>query len=318
MVKETDRLGERIRDALRDPAAALHVSDDFTRRLDAAVRPATGVMRLRLSRGAKVAAAVALMASFAGLAAWVGVAVLGPAPGGDAAAVPADRETEAISRQGENTMIARKMATLVGAAMVSVAVPAEELTSEPTFVFLRPETSSFWNTATNSTMTVPIDYPRGARAATLSVRGLGYEQTYAGITEATFTFELPAPTSPETENVYDLTLAFDDAAATVRTAKLGLVQGLSPDAEGTTRCLAPATAKVWRRAKGRAVLPIPYGTTSFTVNGVETDTGLDGAQGWFAIGGIGPEENVSLSLMAGGVEYAASLLGGGGLMMIFR
>ena len=246
MVKETDRLGERIRDALRDPAAALHVSDDFTRRLDAAVRPATGVMRLRLSRGAKVAAAVALMASFAGLAAWVGVAVLGPAPGGDAAAVPADRETEAISRQGENTMIARKMATLVGAAMVSVAVPAEELTSEPTFVFLRPETSSFWNTATNSTMTVPIDYPRGARAATLSVRGLGYEQTYAGITEATFTFELPAPTSPETENVYDLTLAFDDAAATVRTAKLGLVQGLSPDAEGTTRCLAPATAKVWR------------------------------------------------------------------------
>ena len=318
-----DRFGERIRDALRDDAAALRLPEDFAQRLaralDSAARPTAGVMRLRLSRGAKVAAALAILASFAGLAAWVGVAVLGPSPGGDAADVPADRETEAISRQGENTMIARKMATLVGAAMVSVAVPAEELTSEPTFVFLRPETSSFWNTATNSTMTVPIDYPRGARAATLSVRGLGYAQTYAGITEATFTFELPAPTSPETENVYDLTLAFDDAAATVRTAKLGLVQGLSPDAEGTTRCLAPATAKVWRRAKGRAVLPIPYGTTSFTVNGVETDTGLGGVQGWFAIGGIGPEENVSLSLMAGGVEYAASLLGGGGgLMMIFR
>lgn len=319
MVKETDRLGERIRDALRDPAAALHVSDDFARRLDAAVRPATGVMRLRLSRGAKVAAAVALMASFAGFAAWVGVTVLGPAPGGDAAAVPADRETEAISRQGENTMIARKMATLVGAAMVSVAVPAEELTSEPTFVFLRPETSSFWNTATNNTMTVPVDYPSGATAATLAVSGLGYAQTYADITGDEFTFALPTPTSPETENVYDLTLSFNDAAGTTRTAKLGLVQGLSPDAEGTTRCLAPATAKVWRKATGRAVLPIPYGTTSFTVNGVETDTGLNGAQGWFAIGGINPNENVSLSLMAGGVEYAASLLGGGaGLMLIFK
>lgn len=317
-----DRFGDCIRDALRDDAAALRLPEDFARRLlrglaASAPQGAARATGFRLPRRAKAAAALALLTSFVGLAAWVGVTVLGPAPD-VAAVVPADPETEAISRQGESKMIARKMAALVGAAMVSVAVPAEELTSEPTFVFLRPETSSFWNTATNSTMTVPIDYPRGARAATLSVRGLGYEQTYAGITGATFTFELPAPTSPETENVYDLTLAFDDAAATVRTAKLGLVQGLSPDAEGTTRCLAPATAKVWRRAKGRAVLPIPYGTTSFTVNGVERDTGLDGAQGWFAIGGIGPEEDVSLTLMAGGVEYAASLLGGGGLMMIFR
>lgn len=321
MVKETDRLGERIRDALRDPAAALHVSDDFARRLDAAVRPATGVMRLRLSRGAKVAAAVALMASFAGFAAWVGVTVYegGRRTAASEPALSADSETEMLSNQGENTMIARKMATLVGAAMVSVAVPAEELTSEPTFVFLRPETSSFWNTATNNTMTVPVDYPSGATAATLAVSGLGYAQTYAGITGDEFTFALPTPTSPETENVYDLTLTFNDAAATTRTAKLGLVQGLSPDAEGTTRCLAPATAKVWRKATGRAVLPIPYGTTSFTVNGVETDTGLNGAQGWFAIGGINPNENVSLSLMAGGVEYAASLLGGGaGLMLIFK
>jgi len=71
-------------------------------------------------------------------------------------------------------MIARKMAALVGAAMVSVAVPAQELTSEPTFVFLRPETSSFWNTATNNTMTVPIDFPSGATSASLAVSGVGF------------------------------------------------------------------------------------------------------------------------------------------------
>jgi len=214
-------------------------------------------------------------------------------------------------------MIARKMATLVGAAMVSVAVPATELTSEPTFVFLRPETSSFWNTATNNTMTVPIDFPEGATEATLSVGGLGYAREYANISETEFTFDLPAPTSPETENVYDLTLAFDNGVT--RTAKLGLVKGLSPDAEGMTRCLAPQTARVWQKVKGRAVLPIPYGTTSFTVNGIETDTGLGGAQGWYAINGLGYGQDVSLGLVANGVQYAASLIGGpGGLMLIVK
>ena len=214
-------------------------------------------------------------------------------------------------------MIARKMATLVGAAMVSVAVPAQELTSEPTFVFLRPETSSFWNTATNNTMTVPVDFPSGASSASLSVSGVGYSKEYVGITAKEFTFELPAPTSPETENVYTLTLRFDNNVE--RTAKLGLIQGLSPDAEGTTRCLAPPTAKVWSKVKGRAVLPIPYGTTSFKVNDVDVDTGLKGAQGWYAISGLDGDSNASLSLIANGVQYAASLIGGPtGLMLIFR
>ena len=214
-------------------------------------------------------------------------------------------------------MIARKMATLVGAAMVSVAVPAAELTSEATFVFLRPETSSFWNTATNNTMTVPIDYPAGATSAALSVRGLGYHCVYRDIRTNEYTFELPAATSPETENVYDLTLTFDNGVE--RTAKLGLVQGLSPDSEGTTRCLAPSGSRVWNRVKGQAVLPIPYGMTSFKVNGEDVDPELKGAQGWYALGKIDPNESVSLSMTADGKEYMASLLGGGaGLMLIFR
>ena len=37
------------------------------------------------------------------------------------------------------------------------------------------------------------------------------------------------------ENVYDLTLTFDDG--TVRTAKLGLIQGLSPDSEGASHTM---------------------------------------------------------------------------------
>ena len=324
MVERKDRFGELIGDALRDDAVRCHLPSDFTKRLlhgraRCPQRAAEG-----LPRWLKVAAVIVAMASFVSLAAVVGRVILNaPEQDESSAPIPSDPETEIISNQGENTMIARKMATLVGAAMVSVAVPAEELTSEATFVFLRPETSSFWNTATNNTMTVPIDYPVGATKATLDVTGLGYSEEYPNLTGDSFTFALPAATSPETENVYDLTLSFynesGDPVAEPRTAKLGLVQGLSPDAEGTTRCLAPAGSKVWNKVKGRAVLPIPYGMTSFKINGQETDTGLDGAQGWYALGKIDPNESVSLSMTADGKEYMASLLGGGaGLMLIFR
>ena len=80
-----------------------------------------------------------------------------------------------------------------------------------------------------------------------------------------------------------------------------------------------AASKVWNKIKGRAVLPIPYGTSSFTVNGVEIDPGLDGAQGWYALGEIDPKESASLSLTACGREYMAALLGGGaGLMVILK
>ena len=315
-----DRFSDLIRSALQDEAAECRLPEDFSERVLRNVRiPRNeGRENLRFPRWAKVAAAIVAMASFASFAAWVGVAVYEAAHETDvvAAEEPKDPETEIISNQGENTMIARKMATLVGAAMVSFAVPAETIESEPTFVFLRPETSSFWNTATNNTMTVPIDYPVGATRASLSVSGIGYAREYAGLTGPDFTFELPAPTSPDTENVYDLALTFDDG--TVRRAKLGLIEGLSPDSEGTTRCLAPAQGAVWNTLDKRAVLPIPYGTTSFTVNGVETDTGLDGAQGWYALRGRSGE-TYSLSLVAGGVNYLASLVGyGNGLILIFK
>ena len=327
MVGKKDRFGELIGDALCDKAARCHLPSDFTRRLMRACtvgRDVPGAPQRTLPRWLKVAAAIVAMASFVSLAAVVGRAVLSAPEQEAPSAPPADPETEMISQQGGNTMIARKMATLVGAAMVSVAVPAETLESEPTFVFLRPETSSFWNTATNNTMTVPIDYPEGASSASLSVSGLGYSKEYGNIVKVDpdegsneFTFELPMPSSPETENVYDLTLTFDNGMT--RTAKLGLIQGLSPDSEGTTRCLAPVGSKVWNRVKGQAVLPIPYGMNTIKVNGVDRDTGLDGAQGWYALGKIEPNETVTLSGVAGGVEYAASLLGGGaGLMLICK
>jgi len=278
----------------------------------------------------KVAASVVAMAAFVGLAAVVGRVVFSET--GDAVteseteeAVQAEPEDEldVLMEKGGNVMIARKIAGVVGAAVVSVAVSATaevtELTSDPTLVFTRPETSSFWNTATNNVMTVPVDFPSGATAATLTISGIGYSDTYGNIEKGTdsFTFALPPANSPQTENVYDLTLSFNDG--TVRTAKLGLIDGYSPNAEGTTRCLAPSNGRVWGKVRDRAVLPIPYGTTSFsvTVNGEpqSADTGLNGAQGWYALG-VKPGDEVSLSMIAGGLSYSASLHGALGIMLI--
>ena len=341
---------ERLAGALRDPAGWPRPSAGFALRCLAALRLARhGGLRgaeaanqdgaptnkhVAKGRWLKAAASIAALASFVGFAMYCGVKSglfdSGARRGGDqtdAQVAPAD-ELDILTQKGGNTMIARKMASVVGAAVVSVAVSASELTSEPTLVFMRPETSSFWNTATNNTMTVPVDFPSGATTATLTVSGVGYAATYADIRKGagsfgtdSFTFALPAADSPQTENVYDLTLTFNDG--TVRRAKLGLIEGLSPNAEGTTRCLAPANGHVWNKVKGgRAVLPIPHGTTSFsvTVNG-ETrteDTGLNGAQGWYALGLHGGDV-ASLSMIANGLPYSASLLGlRDGFVVVFQ
>ena len=214
-------------------------------------------------------------------------------------------------------IMARKVAALAGAAVLTVSAPGAKLSSEPTFVFLRPETSSFWNTATNGTMTLPIDFPSGATRASLRVTGLGYEARYDNVVASEFELTLPTPDSPHTENVYDLVLTFDNGQE--RRAKLGLIQGLDSGGRGRTRCLAPANGRVWNKVRKRAVLPIPYGMTSFRVNDVEVDPGLGGAQGWYALGQLKNGDDVSLSMIANGLSFTAALTCvDGGTMVVFQ
>ena len=203
------------------------------------------------------------------------------------------------------------LATFAAAMSVQTACGASEMTSDPQFVFLRPETSSFWRTATNSTISLPVKFPEGATSAELTVEAAGYSRTYTDIAEGMYDLELPAADAPEKENVYRLTLLFDDDAGTVRTAKLGLVQGLMPDAEGATRCIAPQDGAKWNRTRSRAVLPVPYGMTSLSVavNGSETVDAaeLDGAQGWYAVSGLKTGDKVSVAMTADGEDRSALL-----------
>ena len=212
------------------------------------------------------------------------------------------------------------VALFSSALMFGSTARADGLTSDPAFVFLAPETSYFWRTATNSVMSLPVEFPDGATSATLVVTGLSYSATYAGITTNEFTLSLPAADGPSDENVYGLTLTFDNGQE--QSATLGLIQGLAPGAEGCTRCIAPFGGKKWRKVENRAVMPIPYGTKAFSFQveggGEITETGLDGAAGWYAFG-LGGGERAAVSMTdSGDVVWAASLMGRIGVLLFIR
>ena len=210
------------------------------------------------------------------------------------------------------TKIARRTFCILHCAFCMAMAAHAGDTSEAATIFIRDDLFSFWRTATNSTVTLPIDFPEGASSATLTVTGARYSRTYANLAAGSFDLALPPATSPDTENVFDLTLTFSDG--TVRTAKLGLIDGLSDAAEGTTRCIVPSSARAWPRAKRQAVLPIPFGTESFTISldggeATVTDTGLGGAQGWYVLSPISGGRQFSLSLATPLDVFAASLFG---------
>ena len=206
--------------------------------------------------------------------------------------------------------VCRTMAA--GILLPIIAIGAEGSKSDATFVFLQPETSSFWCTATNSTMTIPIYYPKGATKADLLVDGMQYAKSYNDITSDSVDIELPAPTNERTENVYTLTLSFDDG--TVQTAKLGAVRGYAKDAAGVARCVIPEESASWKKFKYRAVLPVPYGMKNLTLrlNGAEPQPlETDGAQGWYGLEGIKRNDSLDFTYELNGMPYALSLVGGG-------
>ena len=195
--------------------------------------------------------------------------------------------------------------TFCMATCVAFAIHAAECMSDSAFVILRPETSSFWTTATNSSISVPVEYPKSSQSATLEVAAAvgGYRRVYENITSGFCSFILPEPSAARLENVYFLKLTFDDG--TVRTAKLGLVQGIQPENEGFARCIVPYGASRWNRIYGRAVLPVPYGCTSLTVNGRREE--LDGSQGWLAIDGGAVGDRIGLTAVVDGEECSVVL-----------
>ena len=115
------------------------------------------------------------------------------------------------------------------------AFAASERESERIFVHIRPELSSFWRTAANNVVELPVDMPRTAKVAALYVDGVGYKRVYSNLRAGIYSLELPEASSPDTENVYRLKLSFDDG--TEYTAELGVIEGMRNPKDGcSTRC----------------------------------------------------------------------------------
>lgn len=211
------------------------------------------------------------------------------------------------------------IAAFVASCLMPGAVcAASEATSASTFVYVDTAESPFWRTAPSNVVELSIDFPEGASSASLSVTGAyGFSMTTNNLPEGLFTLALPAATSPETEDVYDLTLTFSDG--TIREASFGVIAGLTANPEGTARCIVSESSASWSRIHERAVLPIPYGTTSFTIGGETVDTGLGGAAGWYAYGPLALGSSETLGLVASDGNFAAFLKSVGiGTVLIYR
>ena len=200
---------------------------------------------------------------------------------------------------------------MLGACVVlSAAVYAAE--SAASFVFVNPDTSSFWRTARSRSVTVPVDFPEGATTATLSVTGVGYSANYVISAPGPYTFQLPEASTPAEENTYSLALSFDRGEG--RTARLSLIAGLESGGAGSTRCVSQENRN-WGKSKSQQMtLPVPFGTTSLVVNGDAVDTGLGGAQGFFTLSGL----PASMSLTVSGTTYHADIVNMPGFLMLFR
>lgn len=200
---------------------------------------------------------------------------------------------------------------MLGACVVlSAAAYAAE--SAASFVFVNPDTSSFWRTARSRSVTVPVDFPEGATTATLSVAGVGYSASYEIAAPGPYTFQLPEAATPAEENTYSLVLSFDRGES--KTARLSVIAGLEAGAAGSTRCVSQSS-RSWPKVSGdRFTVPVPYGATSLEVNGTPVDTGLDGAQGFLTLSGL----PAVMDLTVPGATYHADVVRMPGFLLLFR
>ena len=194
---------------------------------------------------------------------------------------------------------------------------AAAMSQNGVFVFTAPDKTSFWRTATNNVISLPVYYPKGAGSATLEVRGTGYFRTYSGLPEGIFDLVLPAPEKAQNENVYELKLVFDDGP--VRMARLGVLAGAYGRCEGVTRCVFNRESSDWTSFFRRAVIPVAQETISLAVNGKDVPLLLDGARGWHVLCADRASARLELVLSDSGGNYSAVLFGyPPGFLLFFR
>lgn len=217
------------------------------------------------------------------------------------------------------TVKSMKMKHVLAMALLSAAfgLNASCMSENGIFVISAPDRTSFWRTATNNVVLLPVYFPKGAASAALEVRGDRYLRRYGNLQPGHFELTLPKPERPEDENVYELTLAFDDG--TVRNARFAVIAGVGDKSFGSTRCVFDTGSASWTSFNRRAVLPIPEGVDAFSVNGKNVELGACGGRDWHVLAASRQEGELELALTAADGVHGASLLGyAPGFMLFLR
>lgn len=149
-------------------------------------------------------------------------------------------------------------------------------------LYVNAKESLLFRTAETATPTVTWETPADATAAELTIAGMDGTETVdvTGLSQRQLSFA--EPTSEDAENVYRLTLRFTCPGGDVtKTAQLGVVCGRGDGGSAAAWCVLRGD-KGWTRYRAnRAVLPVPAGTMSLSVDGEAVETELAGAAGWY-------------------------------------
>lgn len=172
--------------------------------------------------------------------------------------------------------MSRQLLLLCAVALAGMAAFPASDTSSAASVFINTKSTSLWRTGVSATFDLPVEYPPLASSVDISVKGVRYASSIPGVTSAVQTVTLPAPESDSTENVYEITLAFNDG--TTNRCAFALVRSQSAGASCPVRLVS---ASRWSRISSRKVMPMPE-DCSLSIDAESVSTGLDGARGWFA------------------------------------
>ena len=86
--------------------------------------------------------------------------------------------------------VLHELAAKVVVLAAGSAFAVSEATSDASFLYVKTAESSFWRTATNNVVSIPVEYPAGVESATLSVSGAGYSKIYEDVPEGMFNLTL--------------------------------------------------------------------------------------------------------------------------------
>ena len=214
--------------------------------------------------------------------------------------------------------VTHRIKLFIGIIASLAAASALATASAPVTLVLDTTDTSLWRTAIGSAMEVCWDgLDAAASSATLSVVGRRFSLVLPDQSGTFASISLPPPSSPLEEDVYRITVTFDTGASF--TQKVGRVLGAAKaPAVGHVAYRDAVAAQGPRLTGGTAVLPVPAGTESISIDGVApVDTGLGGARGWYLFGPVATgEHHVSLSAAAGDTEATIISCGLGTVFML--